>query len=338
MTTGSPEYVLIGQLNREYILPASNKPYLDQPGGSVLYAAGGVKVWVEPGSKVGLVARVGEEFPRQWLDSWVKMGLDIRGIKVLSEPADLRWFIAYEENGKSFRSDPVAQFLKRKLPVPKELAGFHGGYSTAYSANSSLQLKGSDLPREFQNAVAAHLCPMDYLAHSLLPAVLRGAGVSMVTLDPDMDYMHPDHWHDFPALLPGLTAFIPSLQSIQSLFRGRTEDLWEMMEALAGYGCDTIVVKAGSRGQYLYDRASNKRYEIPAYPSRVVDQTGCGNVFCGGFLAGFKRFENPLDAVLCGSVAASFAVEGFGPFFAAEMLPGLRDARLQTLREMSYEA
>ena len=48
-----------------------------------------------------------------------------------------------------------------------------------------------------------------------------------------------------------------------------------MIEGLAAFGCEMIVVKRGVQGQLLYDAAAKRRYEIPAYPSRMADITGC---------------------------------------------------------------
>jgi hypothetical protein len=39
----------------------------------------------------------------------------------------------------------------------------------------------------------------------------------------------------------------------------------------------------------------------------IVDPTGCGNTFCGGFLAGWYKTRNVLTAALWGSVSASFS-------------------------------
>ena len=89
----------------------------------------------------------------------------------------------------------------------------------------------------------------------------------------------------------------------------------------------------GERGQILYDASSKARWEIPAYPARLANLTGAGDAFCGGFLAGYRRTFDPLMAVLHGSIAASITIEGSGPFFALDVLPGLAQARLEALRE-----
>lgn len=39
----------------------------------------------------------------------------------------------------------------------------------------------------------------------------------------------------------------------------------------------------------------------------IVDQTGCGNSFCGGFLAGWVKTGDLLTSAVWGSVAASLS-------------------------------
>ena len=121
---------------------------------------------------------------------------------------------------------------------------------------------------------------------------------------------------------------------MKSLFQGRSTDPWEMAETLAGYGCEIIVLKRGSHGQYLYSALDRTRWVIPAYPVQVSDPTGAGDAFCGGFLAGFRGSYDPLQAVLAGNISAAMVLEGMHPFYALEALPGLAKARRDSLRDM----
>ena len=102
-------------------------------------------------------------------------------------------------------------------------------------------------------------------------------------------------------------------------------------------GCEVIVVKRGTYGQLVYDVAGHHRWEVPAYPARLADPTGVGSAFCGGCLAGYQKTFHPLEAVLHGSISASLKLEGSGPFYPMDVLPGLTEARLQALREMVRE-
>jgi sugar/nucleoside kinase (ribokinase family) len=107
-----------------------------------------------------------------------------------------------------------------------------------------------------------------------------------------------------------------------------------MAEALGEYGCEFIIIKCGKRGQLLYDAPGKHRWEIPAYSSRLADPTGAGDAFCGGFLAGYRRSYDPLEAVLHGNISASLKVEGSGAFYPMDVMAGLAPARLEVLREL----
>jgi len=335
MPQSNPRYIFAGHLRRDFALFPNGMTRLDVLGGNLPYAAVGCSVW-EPDAQPGLVARVGEDFPAEWLAALVQNGFDIRGVRVLPEAVDLRSFYAYTDRVTRESDDPVAHFARLGLAIPRSLLGYRVPSATFDSRTrlTSTSLRQSDLPEEYLDASAAHLCPLDFLTHTLLPAVLRQNGFTTVTLDPSPGTLTPSYWNDIPALVIGLTAFIPAESELRALFHGRSTDLWEMMETLASFGCEIVVVKCGERGQLLYDAASHSRFEISAYPARLADPTGAGDAFCGGFLAGYRRTYDPVQAVLHGSVSASLVVEGCGVFFALDALPGLAKARLDALQDM----
>ena len=334
MEPRTPRFVIAGQLLREYLVLPSNQVRLDVPGGSALYAAAGVVVW-EPDPPPGVVARVGKDYPQEWLEEFTRRGIDRRGVRVLPQEVDLRFFSAYLSRKERALDNPMAHFARIGQPYPKDLLGYKPLLPKVDSRVrlTPTSLRQADIPTEYLDAGAAHLCPLDYLTHSLLPAVLRQAEFTTVTLDPSPAYMNPTFWDDVPALVTGLTAFLPSEEEMKSLFQGRSSDLWEMAEALAAYGCEILVIKRGEGGQYLYDSASKTRWEVPAYPSRMLDPSGAGDAFCGGFLAGYRRTYDPLQAALHGNISASLVVEGVGPYYALDALPGLAQARLDALRQ-----
>jgi len=410
-----PKFVIAGRLQRDYLLPAMGRPMIDVPGGNLIYAAAGLGVWsgapsgnreyhaghrpgvlpgtgttpprpvrdsgcyagtgTTPDSGVGLLARVGEDYPHDWLLSFNKRGWDTRGIHILAEALDLRYFQAtlpsaghrpgvlpgtgttpprpvrdsgcYAGTGTtpldtvpmSFREpglshiNPVVHFARLGLPFPKSLLGYQppepgGNYRKIFDPASP---RPNDIPLDYLDARAVHICPLDYLTGSRLSSTFRQASVTTLTLDPSAIYMTSKALEDIRILLQGLTAFLPSEEELRALFWGRTDDLWQMAEALGEFGCEFIVVKRGARGQLLYDSVSKKRWEIPAYPARVTDATGAGDSFCGGFLAGYQETYDPLRGVLCGCVSASLTIEGSGAFHALEALPGLAQRRLDSL-------
>ena len=329
-------FVIAGRLTREYVLPPIGRPLLDAPGGSAMYASGGLLPWA---SGVGLLARVGEDYPRAWLKAIQARGIDIQGVQILPRRVDLREFIAYEENFEVTRGSPVAQFARRKLPFPKELLGYQP--PTAVQEDSRrpdlLSPTIAEIPAHYRDARAVHICSLDFLTQHQMVSTFKASQVTTLTLDASPGYMTPAFLQDLRIVLGSLTAFLPSEADLRALFWGQTYDLWEMMEAVGSYGCEIVVVRRGSAGQAVLDVRGRRRWEIPAYPGRPADPTGAGDAYGGGFLAGFKRTYDPLQAALHANVSASLKMEGTGAFYPSSVLEGLAEARLAGLVDLVRE-
>ena len=325
-------FLIAGQLQRETIVTPAGQAYVDGPGGNLLYAAAGLGIWDKA---VGLVSRVGEDYPVEWLDQVEACGFDKRGIRILPESVDLRSFHAYPDRETHQTDNPVAAFARIGQPFPRSLLGFNTPSPVISSRTQPgpLTIRQNDIPTDYLDATAAHLCPLDYLSHSLIPNALRQGHITTISIDPAPGYMNPIFWDNLPELLKGITAFLCNEEKITALFQGRTIQLWQMAEGIASFGCDIVVIKRGAAGQILYDNASHSRWIIPAYPAQVTDPTGAGDSFCGGWLAGFRETYDPLEGALYGNISASFTVEGSQPLYPLDALPGLAQARMESLRD-----
>jgi sugar/nucleoside kinase (ribokinase family) len=98
------------------------------------------------------------------------------------------------------------------------------------------------------------------------------------------------------------------------MLTGRT-NLFQAARILLEKGPSFVICKKGEHGAFLFGR--DLRYALPAYPvEEVVDPTGAGDAFAGGFmgyLASVRNTQGPTlrRAMLYGTVTASFCVEGF---------------------------
>jgi sugar/nucleoside kinase (ribokinase family) len=331
----SPRDIFIGELRHEFLLSIDDKTVQDTPGGNVLYAAAGFKIW-EKDQVPGICARVGEDYHQNLLEEFRDWGINTEGIVILPRDLDLR--VCYIQSGNQAKDvkDAVPYFSQVGLAVPPALIGYSRGPSRSVSRTSisEFSIRQNEIPSSYISATGAHICPLDYLTHNLLPAVLRQQGFSSITLDPCSSYMDSGFLSDVPALMPGLTAFLPSESDLRNLYKGITTDIWEMATELGRFGCELLIVRRGLEGQYLYVPATGKKWFVPAYPARIKNHVGIGDAFCGGFFAGYRRSFDPLQAVMYGSVAASLVIEGSEPGFALKTLPGLAEARLEKLRDM----
>ncbi len=328
-----PTYVVAGRMTREYILPPVGHPVLDVAGGNALYAAGGLLPWA---SGVGVVARVGEDYPRPWLKDLQARGIGVEGIQIVQQSLDLRSFFAYSEDFQVTHGLPVSQFARRGLTFPKVLLGYQDPSQVEKDARKPDRESpvATAIPIDYQDARAVHICPLDFVTHNQLTNAFGNGSVGTLTLDPSAGYMMPSFLRDLRVIINRLTAFLPSEDELRGLFWGMTHDLWEMAAALGEYGCDIIVIKRGAHGQAVCDVKGKHKWEVPAYPARPADPTGVGDAFCGGFLAGFRKTYDPVEATLYGNVSASLKLEGSGAFYPLDVLPGLAEARLNVLKDL----
>lgn len=83
----------------------------------------------------------------------------------------------------------------------------------------------------------------------------------------------------------------------------------------------TLVVRASKYGTMIIEIKSRAVHWIPAYWSwwsqedqkHVVDVTGAGNAFCGGYAYGWIETNgNAVESAYYGAVSASFTVEQIG--------------------------
>lgn len=70
-----------------------------------------------------------------------------------------------------------------------------------------------------------------------------------------------------------------------------------------------IAITKGRKGAEII---ADKTYEIPAFPAKVIDPTGAGDVFCGAFLVRYHETKDVYRSGLFASAAASMVCEGKG--------------------------
>jgi len=79
------------------------------------------------------------------------------------------------------------------------------------------------------------------------------------------------------------------------------------------FGVPRVVITDGANGSLVSDAGGERR--VPAYRvARVVDSTGAGDAFLGGFLAGEALGLSPVDAARLGNACGAACVERIGAF------------------------
>ncbi len=107
-----------------------------------------------------------------------------------------------------------------------------------------------------------------------------------------------------------------------------------------GWGPGAVVAKQGEYGATLITRGGF--FSLPAYPlESVLDPTGAGDTFAGGFIGTIAAHDGPFDedvmrsAMAHGTTLASFNVEEFGTERVSRLRHTEIEARVLELGEMT---
>lgn len=296
--------VTSGYLTLDDLVLNDGRVLRDTLGGGALFSAVGARTW---GAVVGIHGCSGGDYPARYREQIAAAGIDLQGVTT-GPPRSLRlWLLEEGDAGKQ-------QLPKLHAADPVTLDAARGPLPAAYAAASGFHVAPS-LPNTQRAAVAA---------------IRQQAPRAVITLDIWTESFFDVAPYRDPAFLAGVDAFLPSDKEVAHLW-GR-EDLPGTLRRLANHGPRVVAVKRGARGALVYDREADALWEIPALAVPVVDTIGAGDAWCGGFLAGLVSHADPLEAGLRGTVAASFAIQGYGAQAGMQPDPGKVAARLAALR------
>lgn len=318
-----PRLVAVGNTFIDCILmpDASIHPFVC--GGNALYMAAGMNLWT---TGVGVLSRIGIDYPVQFLDDVTAAGIDISGIKRLPVQHALVSGFQYHEDGSRDYFWPDLEKLH---------LGKMGGSQTEIIPATKEPEEASDfdpivadIPDEYWNAQGFGIGSMG--AQSQLAFVDAFSSKNkMITWD------SPDPNGSEAMIIPWIskaTAFIPSFEEMDWFFN--SHNYQKEIEYLATLGSQVVGLKLGSQGSLMMDVRNQHLWHIPPLGLTVKDPTGAGDAYCGGFLAGYLETGDVLQAALMATVSSSIVIEEFDVRYVFRF--GRKDAleRLKTLRSM----
>lgn len=276
------DYVTLSNLIIDDIVLPHGQTVMNTLGGAGLHALVGMRLWNDA---LGFAAVAGHDLDAEHRRSLTRFGVDTQGLIVRQDYQTARAWQVFEPDERRievFRTD-IQAFDRHKI-TPDELPH-------AYRRARGLHIQWGSLP-EIAGVVDT----------------LRATtpGIALV-LEPG-----PDHLQEpptaFQTLLPHLTLFSPD-QGEAEMITGSVQPM-EMCRVLLGWGAPLVALRMGERGSLVATRGA--AFLVPAVPASIVDVTGAGNAYCGGFLTGLGDGLSPLEAALRATVSASFALEQFG--------------------------
>jgi len=126
------------------------------------------------------------------------------------------------------------------------------------------------------------------------------------------------------------------------IFKSSLSELWAVtglselepaVKAIHDHGVKIVITTLGAKGAAV--SVEGTIHNVPAYkPEKLVDPTGAGDAFMGGFLAEYVRGEDCSWCSCVGTAVASLVVEGVGPTFFGEKEEIIRRARILYEKEI----
>jgi len=143
--------------------------------------------------------------------------------------------------------------------------------------------------------------------------------------EPFPAYCTPQHRHSFIEACKLVDVFSPNHHEMVALFEDKPsidfsprvleQYALTFLPAVRPSTMAAIVIRAGKQG-CLAVSSPAERVWLPAFyddgSPKVVDPTGAGNAFLGGYMVGFHLNQDAVIASQYGSVTASFALEQIG--------------------------
>ncbi|KPU63941.1 carbohydrate kinase [Thermococcus sp. EP1] len=251
------ELVVLGHVAIDHVI-FPNKKEIILPGGAATAVATSAAL---SGAKVGLVTKVGKDFPKEWLEKLEQI-IDIRGVQIL-EGNTIHIYMIYHEDGSV--DAPVDMGVAQKMGETK-------------------------IPEEYLNAKIFHISPIP--PEEQLKAIKRLKG-KRISLD-----FNPTYMEDYRTKKDLMMEIISKTEIIfpnerEALTITGERDIKKAIEKLHTWGAKIVVVTMGEKGVLLYNGESFMHFK--ALPiDEIIDPTGAGDAFAGGFLAYYAK-EKPIE-------------------------------------------
>jgi sugar/nucleoside kinase (ribokinase family) len=166
-----------------------------------------------------------------------------------------------------------------------------------------------DIPWDLiEQADTLHLGGPEFM-HELAPEILGFCRQHGVRTSADV---LADGWPELLDMIaPALEQvdwFLPNEDQAMKLTG--TDDAEAAGRALLERGIGGCAITCGAHGSVVVTSGSAER--VPAFRTDVLDTTGCGDAFGGGFVRGLSLGRTPAEAARLGSACASLVAQGLG--------------------------
>jgi sugar/nucleoside kinase (ribokinase family) len=276
------EIVVVGHiLNEKIIFPDRViAPVLGSP---VAYSS---VCMAKLGVNVGIVTKIGKDFPQSLFTVFDEVGVIQDGIKVSEHSTNNE--LIYDEKG----------------------------YKTLRYITRADNVFFEDVPDPYWEAKIIYICPMDHEVDLNVVRKISARGKVMVVdlggYGGGTTAIHPTDksGSEIKALCPYFSIVKASIEDCMYIFGPEIDENW-VVEKLLGWGVKVCAITLGERGSFV--KTQDQELRVPPFPmEKVVDQTGAGDCYAAGFLAHFLDTQDPVTSAIYATATTSYAIERSG--------------------------
>lgn len=290
---GNPSILTIGEMTLDDVVIEDVLADWKQPGGGALYSSVGARLWTDS----GICSVVGNDYPVTLLDQMAASGIDTSAVQVTDAYKSLGLWLLYESSGARHQIEKNAGGTFQQLDSVRP-----------------------NIAALAQKPAGIHLAPQSSDGHAKALREIASDDV-IVTLDLMVERFIDTAPYQNLSFFDRVDAFLPSAAEVLAVW-GHS-DILRLHNQLLSVGYKGfLLVKRGAAGVEI--SVEGHVVMVPAAPADVLDVTGAGDAFCGGFLAGLLLTGDPIQAAAHGVVSASFVVETRGAMSALAALDSER--------------
>ena len=291
-------FLTIGVIIIDDIIKPDGSSKMAILGGGATHAAMGMRVWSD---QVGILAFYGNDFPNN-LTAELQSIFNLQGMLTKDVPTPRCWQI-FEPDGHR-----------------------HEIHRTDISDLESNLHKPEDFPDIYQciKGIHLHSAPENVPIWSDFLHARKCVGNSgesespLILWEPWDPFCVPENLSKFCEFGSLVDVVSPNLREAK-LMTG-LQDPEDIALCLLSKGIQVLVIRMGADGSLVAVTGEELVY-IPAVPvEKIIDVTGAGNAYCGGYLVGYSESGSHKEAGRYGAVAASFTLEQYGALYPVDNL------------------
>ena len=250
------------------------------PGGAAVYSA----ISASALTNAAIVGRIGDDYPRDFLDLFKKKGIDLSNLKTIKHESK-NFEIIIDENFE-------AEYPKYNIDIDKKLTA---------------KLIPKDIITTDTSFLITQMSPKKQL--NFIKHIRSKSQRSLILVNTHYPFIEK-YKSFFPKVIDSADIFVANEIEVQMLAKTNRTDIATHILSKR-YPKTIMIVTLGGLGSIVI-KGRTIQFAPTIYNTTMKDPTGAGDTFSGGFLASYHKIRDPVRSAIVGNTLASLKSAGRG--------------------------